>query len=649
MENNFSPNSYSFFIFIFVVFALIGISASQSTTVCNGILVTYTYIGGRQLPPNDTSNQPYRFESNLTVLNNGLEELKSWKVFIGFQHDELLVSLSNAVLDDGSTLPAKVGNGTTVAGFPDGDLETAVETAGDIDQMRAVVNLVGTLFKAPNISLPANISLVNPGYSCPSRYTLLPDNRTMEICCIRNTSSASNSTPTGDGFLPRQEGDLTIMYDVTATYDSNYRARVTISNHSPLGRLENWKLSWKWMRDEFIYSMRGAYPYLADTTDCIFGKQGRFYKDLDLSKALSCERTPTIVDLPTDKVNDTSLGLVPYCCRNGTILPPTMDPGKSVSAFEMEVFKMPPDLNRSTIVPPTEWTINGTMGSHYQCRGPVSVSPSRFPNRFGLPTQDSAISSWQLVCNITKASTEPRKCCVSFSAFYNDSVVPCNTCACGCSNAASGSSCSATAQAFLLKPSTILLPSENRTQEAVAWARLNRRPVPDPLPCWDHCGVSINWHLLSDYRDGWTVRVTVFNWGDAAFVDWFAAVRLFWAGLGFERAYSFNGSLLSSENNTIFLQGLPGQNYLLGEIDGKNPRKDPRVPGTQQSVILFTKKRTTGINVPAGDGFPVKVLFNGEECAIPTIIPTNAGHKMRSASGFDILLSLAFIIFLMYE
>lgn len=113
-----------------------------------------------------------RFESTLTVQNNGLEELKSWKVFVGFQHDELLVELSNAVLADGSTLPAKVGNGTILAGFPDGDLETAVETAGDLNQMRAVVQLVGTHYKVPNISLPANISLVNPGYSCPSNYTM---------------------------------------------------------------------------------------------------------------------------------------------------------------------------------------------------------------------------------------------------------------------------------------------------------------------------------------------------------------------------------------------------------------------------------------------------------------------------------------------
>ncbi|KAK2991943.1 hypothetical protein RJ640_027834 [Escallonia rubra] len=59
------------------------------------------------IPPDlrsDPKAQPYRFESTLTVLNNGLEELKSWRVFVGFQHDEYLVSASNVVLADGSSV-----------------------------------------------------------------------------------------------------------------------------------------------------------------------------------------------------------------------------------------------------------------------------------------------------------------------------------------------------------------------------------------------------------------------------------------------------------------------------------------------------------------------------------------------------------------
>ena len=70
---------------------------------CNGILISYSSTAGVQLPPNvtDPKKQPYLFESTLSELNNDLDELKSWKVAVEFQHNELLVFASNAVLEDG--------------------------------------------------------------------------------------------------------------------------------------------------------------------------------------------------------------------------------------------------------------------------------------------------------------------------------------------------------------------------------------------------------------------------------------------------------------------------------------------------------------------------------------------------------------------
>ncbi|GAB4843049.1 hypothetical protein Ancab_013026 [Ancistrocladus abbreviatus] len=145
---------------------------APSVDNCNGIFISYTYNNGRKLPPNlkkDPTHQPYRFESTLTVLNNGAEELKSWRVFVGFQHSEILVSASNAVLADGTILPAAVGNGTIFAGFPVSDLETGIETAGDTSQMEVLVNLVGTQFGVAQsgVPLPANVTLVNDGFLCP--------------------------------------------------------------------------------------------------------------------------------------------------------------------------------------------------------------------------------------------------------------------------------------------------------------------------------------------------------------------------------------------------------------------------------------------------------------------------------------------------
>lgn len=147
-------------------------SISQPLDLCNGILISYTYNTGYSIPPNLTSTdptlQPYRFESTLTLLNNGLEELKSWRVFVGFQNKEFLVYASQAVLADGTSLPADVSNGTVFAGFPVTDLKTAVQTAGDPNQMQAQVQLVGVQFGIgnPQVPMPSSITLANDGFLC---------------------------------------------------------------------------------------------------------------------------------------------------------------------------------------------------------------------------------------------------------------------------------------------------------------------------------------------------------------------------------------------------------------------------------------------------------------------------------------------------
>ncbi|XP_059663467.1 COBRA-like protein 7 [Cornus florida] len=645
-------NLYSVLVgLLFTITISLPISISQQAPpppnqTCNGIFISYAYNTGHLIPPrvlhSDPTHQPYRFQSTLTILNNGLEELKSWRVSVGFENREFLVSASNAVLADGTSLPADVSNGTVFVGYPVTDLKSAAQTAGDENQMQARVELVGTQFGigAPYVPLPSTLTLANYGFVCPG-----PTKQANEIhlCCMKD--AAAPNTTLVENLLPRQEGDLTIMYDVIRSYESYYWAQVTVSNHNPIRRLDSWQLSWEWMRDEFINSMKGAYPKVVDTTDCIFGRQGEYYKDIDFSTALNCERRPTILDLPLFKTNDAILGSIPFCCRNGTILPPSMDPSKSKSVFQMQVYKMPPDINRTQLTPPQNWKINSTHNTDYQCGSPVRVTPSLFPDPTGLPSESAAIASWQVVCNITHSKVESPKCCVSFSSFFNDSVVPCNTCACGCNNSPSNV-CSASAQSLLLRPDALLLPFENRTKLAKSWADLNNWDLPNPLPCGDNCGVSINWHLNSDYRGGWSVRMTLFNWGEAAFEDWFAAVQLDKAVPGFEKVYSFNGSVVPSSNNTIFMQGVKGLSYLLAETDGKNPKKDPRVPGTQQSVILFTKKTTPGINVARGDGFPTKVYFNGEECSLPTVLPSDAYRMSGAAIVFSFFLALLLLVFL---
>ncbi|GFZ13771.1 COBRA-like protein-7 precursor [Actinidia rufa] len=638
-------HTLSIFLFALTISLPISLSQPPPNATCNGIFVSYAYTTGYPIAPNllpaDPTHQPYRFESTLTVLNNGLEELKSWQVFVGFRHREFLVSASDAVLADGTSLPADVSNGTVFAGSSLPDLKSAAQTAGDVNRMRARVGLVGTQFGVgvPNVPLPASLYLVNDGFSCPPM-TKLGTNE-LHLCCIKAASNSPN-TPLNK---PRKTGDVTIMYDVIKSDDTNYWAQVTISNYNPIGRLDNWHLSWDWMRDEFIHSMRGAYPYIIDTSDCIFGRQGQYYQGMDFSTALNCERAPIIIDLPLTKANDTNLGLVPFCCRNGTILPPEMDHTKSKSAFLMQVFKNAPGREPNPDHPASELEDKRHVQSGLPMWATGEGRPEpvpRTPVAFLRRLQRLPAGRW--FATPRGPSWRNRKCCVSFSAFFNDSVVPCNTCACGCKNYVNDT-CSAAEPALLLPSEALLVPFENRTKYMKDWAKVKKMALPNPSPCGDNCGVSINWHVDSDYKSGWKARITLFNWGETDFADWFAAVQLDRAMPGFEEVYSFNGSVIPGANNTMFLQGLPGLNYLVAEKDGSNPRKNPPIPGTQQSDILFTKKTTPGIDVARGDGFPTKVYFNGEECSMPSVIPSSGRRKIGAATAFcSVLVALLVLL-----
>ncbi|KAF8016352.1 hypothetical protein BT93_H1761 [Corymbia citriodora subsp. variegata] len=606
---------------------------------CDGIFLMYSFIERTKEYPHvkNASAQAWAFKSQMTVLNAGLEELKAWKVFVGFQHNEILVGASGAVSTDGEDFPAKVGNnGTTFAGYPQVDLKTSIDTAGDINQIQAMIELTGTQFgvKPPGVPMPKTIRLQNDGYKCPAARRR--GTSTMLACCVKDKKHKIKKTK--NKLLPRQYGDLTFTYDVLQAYEGNYLAQVTIDNNHPLGRLDHWNLTWEWMRGEFIYSMRGAYTHKKDPSECIYGTAGQYYKDLDFTQVMNCAKKPVMADLPADRANDTKVGKIPYCCKNGTLLPALMDESKARSIFQLQVYKIPPDMNRTALTPPQRWKIDGVINPEYKCGAPIRVDPTEFPDPSGLQATSLAIASWQVSCNITRPKAKASKCCVSFSAYYNDSIIPCNTCACGCEDT---DRCNPKAQPMLLPPEAILMPFDNRTAKAKAWAKIKHYPVPNPMPCPDNCGVSINWHVNSDYKKGWTARMTLFNWDDFPFEDWFTALQMKKAYPGYEKAYSFNGTKLP-QNGTIFFQGTPGMNFLVGETNGTNPLVDPRVPGKQQSLISFTKKNTPGINIVRGDGFPSKVFFNGEECSLPSSIPLrSSGYRFGTNSLPVVVIGIA--------
>ncbi|KAF5730574.1 COBRA-like protein 10 precursor [Tripterygium wilfordii] len=611
---------------------------------CNGIFLSYTFTSREKEFPHvkNATAQAWAFKATASILNAAQDELKGWKMFVGFQHKEILVSATGAVIVDGGDFPAAVGNGTTFAGDAMPDLKTSIDTAGDWNQIAVNIEITGTQFgiKPPGVPMPKTIKLVNDGYICPAP---TKEGKTgMHVCCKRNPKFKLKPVKK-TRFHPRLNGDLSMTYDVLQSYEGSYQAQVTIDNNHPLGRLDHWNLTWEWMHGEFIYDMKGAYTHKRDYSECLYGPAGKNYKDFDFSNVMNCEKRPVMSDLPADRANDTKVGKIPYCCRNGTILPTLMDESKARSIFQLRVYKMPPNLNRTALEPPHHWKIDGVLNPEYKCGPPVRVDPTEFPDPSGLQAISTAAASWQVVCNITRPKARASRCCVSFSAYYNESAVPCPTCACGCNE---DTKCNPNAPAMFLPPDALLVPFANRTEKAKAWARLKHRPIPKQLPCPDNCGVSLNWHINSDYKSGWTARITLFNWADQPFEDWFAAFKLNKAVPGYENVYSFNGTKLTG-NNTIIVQGLKGSNFLMGEVNGTNPDKDPRVPGKQQSVISFTKKKTPGINIARGDGFPTKVFFNGEECALPKEFPRKSAAAHQSGVQFLPALIIAIATFVL--
>jgi hypothetical protein len=139
---------------------------------CNGIFLSYTFISRLKEYPHlkNVSAQAWAFKAQATVFNTGEDELNAWKMFIGFQHKEILVSASGAVLVDASDFPAAVGNGTYLVGSPTADLMTSIETAGDLNQIQVTMELIGTQFgvKPPGVPMPRTIRLENDGYRCPA-------------------------------------------------------------------------------------------------------------------------------------------------------------------------------------------------------------------------------------------------------------------------------------------------------------------------------------------------------------------------------------------------------------------------------------------------------------------------------------------------
>lgn len=630
---------------------------------CDGVHVLYESTFTKKIYPflNVTPwIQPYSFQALATLTNMGYSTVQNWEMGIMFQHNEILVDAGTAVLADGQKMPVDVSNGTILTGATPEDLKNAIETAGNIKLIQRKINILGTEFGVKTDPMPTNINITDKDYNCSA--PSFRGNNTMWVCCLEKNRNITLSDDE-ENYLPPEKGNITILYDVTGAYEKNYMATVSITNNMPVTRIDHWNLSWTWQEDEFINTIKGAQTYEADIKTCVRGIAGRTYSEgPDINKAASCALRPVILDLPTDRTNDTNLGMVKNCCKNGTIYPAIIDPKKTTAAFEINVYKVPPgDDDITHVVPPGDFKFgdgSNTTDGYYTCGKPRLIEPTVYGDPWNsLIHRRSAVKTWQVTCNITAEVKRTPKCCVSFSAYYNESVVPCRSGACGLPDKPpslvygeedSSATCDRNASSVLLPYGALTLAPVNRTKQIKAWAALNRRPLPDPLPCTDYCGVNVNWHIVSDFAKGWSARLTFLDWSNITYPDWYAVIEMPNATAGLQEAYTMNATrlpLLNNSlgdamiNNTFVVTGIEGyNNYLMAAQN--------LTSGKIQSVISFTKETTPGIDVPLGGGFPSRIWFNGEECVLPEMVPINAACRSAAPSAL-LTLVVGLIIFLL--
>lgn len=179
--------------------------------------------------------------------------------------------------------------------------------------------------------------------------------------------------------------------------------QVTISNNMPVTRIDHWNLSWTWTESEFINTIMGAQTFEADIKTCVNGLAGRTYAaGPDVNKAACCSMNPIILDLPTDRTNDTNIGGIKNCCKNGTIYPAIIDPKKTKAAFLMNVYKVPPGSTDMTyVIPPVDFKFGdgaNTTDGYYTCGQPRLIQPTVYPDPWNsLIHQTSAIKTWQVI------------------------------------------------------------------------------------------------------------------------------------------------------------------------------------------------------------------------------------------------------------
>ncbi|KAJ9677242.1 hypothetical protein PVL29_022313 [Vitis rotundifolia] len=406
-------------------------------------------------------------------------------------------------------------------------------------------------------------------------------------------------------------GNITIKWDVMSWTPDGYVAVVTMSNFQMYRQIMSpgWTLGWTWAKKEVIWSMVGAQA--TEQGDC-----SKFKGNIPHC----CKRNPTVVDL---------LPGVPYnqqianCCKGGVVASWGQDSSAAVSSFQLTVGLS--GTSNKTVRLPKNFTLLGP-GPGYTCGQAITVPSSIFLSSDGR-RQTQALMTWNVTCTYSQmvVSKYP-SCCVSFSSFYNSTITPCTSCACGCQN----------------KNNCIM--SDTKIESVVGL----HTPTEDNMPllqCTQHnCPIRVHWHVKVNYQEYWRVKITITNFNYRMNYTQWTLVAQHPNLNNITQVFSFAYKPLipyTSINDSGMFYGIKFYNDVLME-DGPD--------GNVQSEMILQKDKNT-FTLKEGWAFPQRIYFNGDECMmpLPDSYPLLAGSAPANQIALSTLASLVLLILLAFQ
>ncbi|XP_057953249.1 COBRA-like protein 1 [Malania oleifera] len=401
--------------------------------------------------------------------------------------------------------------------------------------------------------------------------------------------SCFTSTEAYDALDPN--GNITIKWDIMSWTPDGYLAVVTMYNFQQYRHIQSpgWSLQWTWAKKEVIWNMVGGQT--TEQGDC-----SRFKSSIPHC----CKKNPTVVDLlPGTPYNQQ----IANCCKGGVISSWVQDPPNAISAFQISVGSA--GTTNKTVKLPKNFTLSAP-GPGYTCGPAKIVRPSKFVSQDGRRVTQ-ALMTWNVTCTYSQfLSQKTPTCCVSLSSFYNDTIVPCPTCTCGCQN-------------NITQPGSCVEAGSPYLASVVSSGKNSYTPL---VQCTNHmCPIRVHWHVKLNYKEYWRVKVTITNFNYRMnYSQWNLVVQ----HPNFDNLteiFSFNYKPLTpygTINDTAMLWGVKFYNDLLMQAG---------TLGNVQSELLFRKDNT--FTFDKGWGFPRRIYFNGDNCVMP---PPDAYPWLPNAS-----------------